>query len=163
MLPFYANSGDQADGTSPVPEKLSLGLFLPGSGTVSITGVGLYQYAAGEDPLQAAGQWMTERNVNLLGAIGGTLLGLWGALVGVLSSRGKARHFVLGSAKVLLVIGVVSLGIGVVGLATSQPDGVIYPLILIGILLVGLMAVLRRTLSMHYERLELKRMQSMDA
>ena len=30
-LPFYANSGDQADGTSPIPEKLSLGLYLPGS------------------------------------------------------------------------------------------------------------------------------------
>jgi len=162
VLPFYANSGDQADGTSPIPEKLFLGLFLPGSGTVSIGGVGLYQYAAGEDPLQSAGQWMGDRNATLLGAIGGSLLGIWGAVTGVLSARGKARRFVLGSAMVLLLIGVASLGIGVAGLAISQPYAVFYPLILIGIVLIALMTVLRRTLSVRYEQLELQTMQSMD-
>lgn len=162
VLPFYTNSGDQADGTSPVPEKLSLGLFLPGSGTVSIRGVGLYQYAAGEDPLQSAGQWISNRNATLLGAIGGSLLGVWGAVIGVFSTRGKARHFVLGSAKILLLIGIASIGIGLAALAAAQPYAVYSPFLLIGILLVALMATLRRTLSMHYERLELKRMQSMD-
>ncbi len=163
VLPFYANRGDQADGTSPVPEKLSLGLFLPGSGTVSISGVGLYQFAAGEDPLQSAGQWITERNATLLGAIGGFLLGVWGAVIGVISARGKARRFVLGSATILLLVGIGSLVIGVAALASAQPYAVYYPFLLIGILLVVLMAVLRRTLSMRYEQLELKRMQSMDA
>ncbi len=163
VLPFYANSGDQADGTSPVPEKLSLGLFLPGSGTVSISGVGLYEYAAGEDPLRSAGQWISSRNATLLGAVGGSLLGIWGALIGVLSARGKARHFVLGSTTVLLLVGIVSLVIGVAALASAQPYAVYSSFLLIGILLVGLTAVMRRTLSMRYEQLELKRMQSMDA
>jgi hypothetical protein len=163
VLPFYANSGDQADGSSTLPEKLSLSLFLPASGTVSISGVGLYQYADGEDPLQPAGQWFSDRTATLFGAIGGSLLGIWGAFVGVIAARGKARGFVVSSATVLLMVGVVCLLIGVAAIASSQPYAVYYPFLLIGVLLVALMAVFRRTLSMRYEHLELKRMQSMDA
>ena len=161
-LPFYANSGDQASGTSPLPEKLSLGLYLPGSGMVSIRGVGLYQYASGEDPLQWTGQWINNRNATLLGAIGGCLIGLWGAVIGVVSSRGKARRFVLGSANALLLIGIASLGGGVVAIASAQPYAVYYPLLLIGIILVVVIGKLRGALSARYEQLELKRMQSMD-
>jgi hypothetical protein len=162
VLPFYANSGDQADGASPLPEKLSLSLYLPGSGTVSISDLGLYQYASGEDPLQASGQWFGNRTATLLGAIGGGLIGLWGALIGVLSSRGKARHFVLASANALFVIGIASLVGGVVALATAQPYAVYYPLLLIGIILVAVIGKMRGSLSARYEQLELKRMQSMD-
>ena len=162
VLPFYANSGDQAGGTSPLPEKLSLGLYLPGSGTVSIRGVGLYQYATGEDPLQSTGQWINNRKATLLGAIGGCLIGLWGAVIGVVSSRGKARRFVLGSANALLLIGIASLGGGVAAIAAAQPYAVYYPLLLIGIILVAVIGKLRGTLSARYEQLELKRMQSMD-
>jgi len=162
VLPFYANTGNQADGASPLPEKLSLSLFLPGSGTVSVADVGLYQYANGEDPLQAAGQWFGSRSAALLGAIGGTLIGLWGALIGILSSRGKARRFVLASVNALLVIGMASLVGGVVALATAQPYAVYYPLLLIGIILVVVFGKMRGSLSARYEQLELKRMQSMD-
>jgi len=162
VLPFYANTGNQADGASPLPEKLSLSLFLPGSGTVSIAQVGLYQYASGEDPLQATGQWFGNRSAALLGGIGGTLIGLWGTLIGVLSSRGKARGFVLASANALLVIGMASLVVGVVALATAQPYAVYYPLLLIGIILIVVFGKMRGSLSARYEQLELKRMQSMD-
>ena len=162
LLPFYANSGDQAGSTSPLPEKLSLGLYLPGSGTVSIRGIGLYQYRIGEDPLRSTGQWINNRNAALLGAIGGYLIGLWGAVIGVVSSRGKARRFVLGSANALLLIGIASLGGGVAAIASAQPYAVYYPLLLIGIILVAVIGKLRGTLSARYEQLELKRMQSMD-
>ena len=161
-LPFYANSGDQADGAAPLPEKLTLSLYLPGSGTVSIGEVGLYQYASGEDPLQQAGQWFSTRNATLFGAVGGSLIGLWGALIGVLSSRGKARRFVIGSAYALLVFGVASVIGGVTALATAQPYAVFYPLLLIGVILVAVIGKMRRGLSARYEQLELKRMQSMD-
>jgi hypothetical protein len=162
LLPFYANSDDQDDGKSPLPEKLSLGLHLPGSGTVSIRGVGLYQYAAGEDPLQSTGQWIKSRNATLIAAIGGGLIGLWGAMIGAVSSRGKARRFVLGSANALLLIGLVSLGGGVAAIVAAQPYVVYYPLLFIGIILVVVFGKLRGTLSARYEHLELKRMQSMD-
>ena len=162
LLPFYANTGDQADGTSPLPEKLTLGVYLPGSGTVSIRGVSLYQYASDEDPLQSTGQWISNRNANLFGAIGGCFVGLWGAVIGVVSSRGRAKRFVLGSANALLLIGAASLAIGVAAIAAAQPYAVYYPLLLIGIILVAVIGKLRGTLSARYEELELKRMQSMD-
>jgi hypothetical protein len=163
VLPFFANSGEQADGTSPVPEKLVLSLFLPAEGSVSIRDVALYQYVAGENPLRLPGQWLSGRAGTWVGAIGGTLLGLWGALVGVISNRGKARGFVLGSTMVLLMLGIVSLGAGAVALASAQPRAVYYPFLSLGILLIVLMAVFRKTLSRRYEQMELKRMQSMDA
>lgn len=166
VLPFYANAGDQADGKLLLPEKLTLSLYLPGSGTVSVAEVGLYQYANDEDPLQRymqAGQWFSNRTAGWIGGIGGTLLGLWGALIGIVSSRGKARGFAVGSANALLFIGLASLIAGIVALGMAQPYAVYFPLLLLGVIIVAVMVMLRRTLSAHYEQLELKRMQSMDA
>ena len=163
VLPFDASGGSQSDGGAPVPKALTLSLYLPGSGTVSIRDVNLYRYGRGEDPTQPAGQWFSSRSAGLMGGIGGGLLGLWGALIGVLASRGKARAFVLGSANVLLFIGIASLVGGIAALAISQPYVVYYPLLLIGIILVFVIGKLRVTLAARYEEIELKRMQSMDA
>ncbi len=163
VLPFYANSGDQDADAPPVPEKLTLTLFLPGAGTVSIGDVALYQYAPGEDPLAMAGGWFGGRVAGLLGAIGGTLLGIWGAVIGVLSARGKARGFVLGSANALLGIGVFCLIGGVVALGMGQPYAVYYTLFLFGVIIVAVIGTMRRSLASRYEEVELKRMQSMDA
>lgn len=162
VLPFYAASGDQSAGTARTPEKLTLSLVLPGTGTVSIRDVVLYQYETGEDPMRSTGQWFSNRTAGLIGGLGGSVIGLWGALIGVLSSRGKARGFVLGSANTLLVIGIGSLVFGAVALAADQPYVVYYPSLLIGIIVVAVMGKLRGTLSARYEQLELKRMQSLD-
>lgn len=163
VLPFSTNGGRQAANDAPMPDELTLSLFLPGAGTVSIRNVGLYQYAAGDDPLRAAGQWFGGRSAGVFGGVGGALIGLWGALIGVLSSRGKARHFVLGSANALLVIGIASLVGGVTAIASAQPYAVYYPLLLIGIILVIVFGKMRGNLSARYEQLELKKMRSMDA
>jgi hypothetical protein len=163
VLPFSYNSSDPADGALLLPEKLSLALYLPGSGTVSIRDVALFQYANGENPLQPDGQWFGSRSAGLIGGIGGTLLGLWGGLIGVLSSRGKARTFALASAKALLLLGIVSAIGGVVAWAAGQPNAVYYPLLLIGIILIAVIGTLRKNLALRYEQLEMKKMQSMDA
>ena len=133
---------------------------------MSVAEVGLYQYTNGEDPLQMymqPGQWFSNRTAGWIGGIGGTLLGLWGALIGIVSLRGKARGFAVTSANALLFIGIASLIAGVVALGMAQPYAVYYPLFLLGVIIVAVMAMLRRTLSARYEQLELKRMQSMDA
>jgi hypothetical protein len=163
VLPFNASSGDPADGTSRLPEKLSLALYLPGLGSVSLRNVALYQYAIGENPLQPDGQWFGSRSAGLIGGIGGTLLGLWGGLIGVLSSRGKARTFALASAKALLLLGIASTILGVVAWAAGQPNAVYYPLLFIGVIIIAVIGTLRKTLALRYEQLELKKMQSMDA
>ena len=162
-MPFYANTGDQADGAALIPESLSVGLFLPGAGTVFIRDVVLYQYAAGEDPLQATGQWFGNRTMALVGAIGGSLIGVWSGLIGFLASRGRARGFVLGSTTILIVLGVVTFAIGTVVLATGQPYAVFYPLLLVGGIIIFVYGTLRRVLPRRYEALELQKMHAMDA
>lgn len=163
VLPFNVSGGSQSDGRVPVPEALTLSLYLPGSGTVSIRDVELHQYASGEDPMQSAGQWWSNRSAGLIGGIGGGLLGLWGALIGVLASRGKARVFALGSANTLLLVGIAALIGGVVALVSAQPYVVYYPLLLVGVIVVFVIGKLRGTLSARYEEIELKKIQSMDA
>ncbi len=163
VLPFYANSGDQSDGTVLTPEKLSLSLYLPGSGTVFIRDVELHQYAAGEDPMRVEGQWVGSMAGGIAGAIGGTVLGIWGALIGFLTSRGKARRFVLGSANVLIIIGIACLAAGLYAVANGQPYAIYYTLLLFGILLVFVVGGLRKVLPRRYEDVELKKMQAMDA
>lgn len=166
VLPFYVNSGEGGDNAAARPEKLTLSLYLPGAGTVSISQVGLYQYAGGEDPLrhgaQAGVSWFDNRSAGLIGAVGGTVLGLWGALIGILSSRGKARVFAVGSANAILVLGIVAVVFGGVAMAAGQPYAVYYTLLLLGGIAVFVMAFLRRSVAARYEEVELKRMRSMD-
>ena len=162
VLPFYANSGDEASGATPAPEKLSLSIYLPGDGTVYIRDVGLYQYTAGEDPLQVAGQWISSRTAILMGAISGSLIGVWGGLIAYLTSRGKARGFVLNSANLLIALGAVSLVAGIAAFASAQPYAVYYPLLLIGVIIVAVVGGLRRSLPRRYEAMELQKMKAMD-
>ena len=162
VLPFHANSGDEANGTM-VPKKLTLSVFLPGSGTVSISDVGLYQYADGENPMGSNGQWLDNRSASWLGAIAGSVIGLWSAFIGMLGARGKARKLVIGSTHVLYVLGIVGLAGGVVAIALGQTYAVFFPLSLIGVLLFTIAGRMRGTVAAHYEQLELQRMRSMDA
>ncbi len=167
VLPFYANSGASDDTEAPRPAKLSLSLYLPGEGTVSIADVALFQYASGADPLRQVQQggtaWFDSRTAGLIGGIGGAVLGLWGALIGFLSSRGKARLFAIASANAILVIGIVTLVFGGVAMAAGQPYSVYYTLLLMGGIMVFVIGLLRRSLVARYEAVELQRMRSMDA
>ena len=167
VLPFYANSGNGGDPGAPRPERLVLSLYLPGEGTVSVADVNLFQYASGEDPLRNRAAdgvaWFDDRTAGLLGAVLGSSLGIWGAMIGFLASRGKARLFAIASANVILVVGIVTLVFGGVAAALGQPYSVYYTLLLIGALVVIIIGLLRRNLAKVYEAAELKRMRSMDA
>lgn len=161
-LPFYANRGDQAGTEAPLPEALTLNLYLPGAGTVYLQDLALYQYAADEDPL-AARPGPGSRTAALIGAIGGSLVGVWGGLIGLLASRGKGRGFAIASANLLIVAGVLILAAGVIALVRSQPYAAWYPLVLFGVIVVVVVGNIRRILPRRYAAQELKKMQSMDA
>ena len=161
VLPFHASNGESPEDL--VPEKLVLGLFHSGSGDVFLKDLGIYQYAAGEDPLQNESAWFSGAAMGLAGGIGGALVGIWGALIGVLAGRGKARTLTMTSASILILFGVASLVAGITAVATGQPYYVFYPLILTGALLVFLIGGLRWRLPAIYAAHELKKMQAMDA
>ena len=160
VLPFYANS---SEGSVPTPEALTLSVFLPGSGYAELRDVGLYQYAADEDPLGGGISWLGPNVTTWIGALGGCLVGVWGGFVGYLVPRGKARGFVIGSANLLVVAGVVVFFAGLYAIVSGQPYAVYYPLLMFGAILVFVVGWLRVGLPRRYEAAELKKMQVMDA
>lgn len=163
VLPF-TTSGTDASGENPMtPHRLTLSLHLPITGTVSLRNLALYEYSPGENPLHSGSQWLSSGTMGLIGGIGGSVVGLWGALAGFLAGRGKARLFVFSSATFLVVVGVVSLAVGVWAFLAGQPYDVYFPFLLFGVLLVVVVGGLRRVLPRRYEAVELQKMQSMDA
>jgi hypothetical protein len=82
-------------------------------------------------------------NPNLYAWIPGTMLGVlggtWGALVGTLAPRGKAKRLVLASGWFLVAASAILLIAAVVALLAGQPYGVWYGLGLAG--LIGLIVI----------------------
>ncbi len=72
------------------------------------------------------------------GAIGGTIGGLLGAGVGtiggILLPRGKGRGLVMGMLVLMIVLGLASLGFGLVALVAGQPYGIWYGPVLTGLI-----------------------------
>jgi hypothetical protein len=155
-LPFDATG-------APPPQKLVFNVILPGRGVVylgpmelrdSNSGDGAYRYAADE--------WLPDRTATLAGAIAGSVIGMTGALIGVLTSLGRARRFVVATAKSLVLFGVLAFIAGIVAVTESQPYAVYYPLLLCGFLSaivpLGIMPAIRR----RYEEIELRTMRAQD-
>jgi hypothetical protein len=90
-----------------------------------------------------------------VGTLGGYLE--WSA------SRGRARRFVLGSARALIFIGVSATVIGLVAVALRQPYGVWYILLLVGVLCALIFPFRLRRYEAQYRELELRRMTALDA
>lgn len=157
VLPFF-----NREGGSP-PAKLIFNVVLAGAGTVEVGPVELVQFAPGEDVFAESHFWWSDRHAGLLGSVVGSTLGMLGALIGWLGSRGRARRFVLGSLQGIAWLGVAALGVGAVALVGGQPYAVSYPLLLIGTISTALGFLLPRALRKQYEELELKRMQALDA
>lgn len=157
VLPFFLNQATER------PIKLTVNVVLGGKGTVWLGPLRLVQYGPEEDPLAIQGQWWSGRSAGLMGGIAGTMLGCLGGLVGWLAWKGKARVFVFGTMRTFKVLGGTSLVLGGVAVATSQPYAVYYPLLLIGVIMVGVAVVTSRNLQKRYEDLELRKMRAMDA
>ncbi len=83
---------------------------------------------------KVAGQWWGRNTQIWFSSLGGCFVGLMGAVLGVFGGLVKARRFVLGMMKGMIVGGVVSLAMGVIALVKSQPWGVYYPLLLFGLI-----------------------------
>ena len=157
VLPFF-----NREGGSP-PDKLVLNLVMAGAGTVEIGPLELVQFAADENPRAASTAWWSGRHAGILGAIGGSALGILGAAVGWLGSAGRAKGFVLKTLEGIAWLGIGVLLFGAVAFLGGQPYEVYYPLVLLGAISAALGFSLPRSLSKRYEDLELRRMQAFDA
>jgi hypothetical protein len=107
--------------------------------------------------------WWSDRDAGWIGGIGGSTVGMLGALIGILCGCGIARRLVLTLMAVLIGLGVLSLLVGLIALALGQPYAVYYPLLLIGIILAAVCGGNYPTIRRRYEQNELRKMAALDA
>ena len=167
-LPFVSAPGK-------VPAKLEVNLVLPEGGVVWLAAGTLKdglmsepavpraatKASGGVAPVTAA--WWGPAQGGRIGGAVGTLLGLYGALIGILASRGRGRGAVTALMVAVGVACAVMLAVGVVALVRGQPYAVWYPLTLAGglgaVLSAGLLPVMNR----RFEEAEMRRMMALDA
>ncbi len=148
---------------APPPTSLIVNVVLPGSGKVWLSPLKVVQFGPDEDPLVAPGQWWSDRMGGLVGGIFGALVGLLGVAVWVMTSMGKARSIVFAMIWTTVILGGTALVAGIIAVIGSQPYGVYYPLLLIGILCPALGLGITPTIRRRFDEMELRKMAAMDA
>ena len=149
-------------GASGAPTRLEINLFLPGSGTVHISQLRMFEYT-GDLPVGLSHAWWSDRDAGFIGGLGGALVGCLGGLIGWLVSRGKARTFVILLTVLLVCLGGLCALAGLIAVALRQPYAVYFPLLLGGVLLLGIFIPAFAKYRKRYEDVELRRMASADA
>ena len=155
-LPFMS------DAKTGTPSRLEFNLVLPGPGTVKLGDLRLVQYPDGIAAVSSPRAWWSNWAAVWIGAVGGTIIGCLGALIGTLAGLGLARRFVLTLNLAMVVFGVTCLVFGVVALSVSQPYAVYYPLLLSGIVCTFVFGVLLPQIRQRYQQIEIRKMASMD-
>lgn len=156
-LPF------RPDASSPAPVALEIRLVLEGPARLAVGPLRLVR-ADRVDDLTAlvSGAWWSERTGAVVGAAGGTALGLLGALLGVLVARGVALRLAAAGLLAVAVAGVAAVAAAAVGLATGQPYGVWYPLGLLGLIAAVVGFALRPVARRRAVQIEIQRMRAAD-
>jgi len=124
-LPFFLEPG------APRPVRLEVNVVMPAAGRVVVREL---RFGSGEDVTATPGAWWSDRTAGWIGGIAGSAVGVFGALVGTLTSLRRGRRFVIGGLVALAAVGFVLLVVGLVALASGQPYAVWYPLLLLGVL-----------------------------
>jgi len=102
----------------------------------------------------------------LIGAIGGcagALIGTWGAIIGYLVSKGRAKNFVLTGTVVSVVVGVLLLAAGAILFLLGMPRTHWYPCGLLGLIMAVVFGVNLKGLRRRYAAIELDRLNAKDA
>ena len=137
-----------------LPTQLEVRLSLQRHGTIYLSPIRL---------LGVTGSWWSPQQSGLIGGIGGSVIGCFGALLGVLASKGKARTFVLTTTKIFIVLGILLTIAGFVAVVSGQPYAVWYALLLPGVILTLVFSLTLPSIQRRYDELEIRRMTSIDA
>ena len=109
-------------------------------------------------------EWWNAYQGNMIGAIGGSAVGVFcgilGAMAGTFAPRGRFKGFVLGSMGVLVAVGAATLAAGITALVVGQPYHVWYPLTLGGTIGTCVMGGLLPMFVMRYRQAEARRMEA---
>jgi hypothetical protein len=151
-LPFFLN------GSSP-PKRLEINVVLAGAGTVDVGRLEVVNLAVGA---ANDGAWLSPRDLGIASAVAGSTIGLFGALIGVLVGRRRARGFVLPAMTAATIAGVGLIVLAGVALVTSQPGSVAYVLFLPGAILTLLCGLGIPRVRRLYAEAELRRMRALD-
>jgi len=153
-------------GSTAKPTRLEINLILPGQGTVYLGPIKLVEYEGDlglKKPGGAGSVWWSDQATGWIGTIEGCVLGGLGGLLAWLASKGRCRGFVVTSSYVLIGFGILFTLTGLLALASHQPYGVWFPLLLPGVILVAVIPPRLKQFRKGYEDLEMRRMASMDA
>lgn len=108
--------------------------------------------------------WWDQQTAILIGAIGGSAIGVmggvYGTLVSMLAPKGIGRRPMLAIHLALVGFGVAVLIAGIVAVSTGQPYLVYYPLLLGGGILSFVMGGLFPVVRMHYRQAEARRLEA---
>lgn len=96
----------------------------------------------------------------IVGGVGGSLLGVLGALAGRLAPQGKGRRWIMGAWNGFFVLGIALLITGVVAWTGGQPYAIWYPILFSGILFTVLVSALRPALVRRYQEAEARRLEA---
>jgi hypothetical protein len=136
-----------------LPTQLEVKLTLGGHGIIYLRPIKL---------LGVVGSWWSPQQVGLIGGIGGSVIGCFGALLGLLASKGNARTFVLTTMKIFIALGILLTIAGFVAVVSSQPYAVWYALLLPGVILTLVFSLTLPSIQRRYDELEIRRMTSVD-
>jgi hypothetical protein len=148
-LPFLAEPGMR-------PRRLTLNVVLPGAGKVTVAQATL-------SPVNSAGDWWTEPQAGLVGGALGTLVGTLGGLIGLSRAWSKLRRLALPLYFIGLSVSSVCLIAGLAALGLAQPWHVCYPLLLAGIIGVGVLGFNLWQQFQRHRADELRRITAVDA
>lgn len=108
--------------------------------------------------------WFDPSQAYLFGAVGGPLVGLWGAALGIMGGllvpKGRGKPLVFGLLGLGVVAGVVAGAAGLTALLTGQLYAIWYPFTLCGGLLTALSVPFVFIMRHRYRQVELRKMQA---
>ncbi len=151
-LPFDATG-------APPPTRLVVNVVLPGRGTAYLGPLRLAEIdRAGS---LGTGDTTVDRLERLAG-VAGVVVGTAGALIGILTSAGRARRVVIGITFALTGVGIALFVAGIMAARTQPLTAGPYPLLLLGFLMSVLPVALLPRIRKRYEEIELRTIRAHD-